>query len=56
MQAVKLKELIYAGTDRNREKIVVKDYLMLQQLASAANPNRHLQNNELPEETKLKLD
>ena len=56
MQAIKLKELIYAGTDKNRERIVVKDYLMLQSLASAANPNRHLNNNDLSLETKNKLD
>ena len=42
MQAIKLKELIYAGTDVHRAKIVKQDYVLLQGLASAASPNRHM--------------
>ena len=42
MQAIKIKEFLYAGTDHNRDKIVKNDYLLLQSLASAASPNRHL--------------
>ena len=42
MQAIKIKELVYAGTDVQREKIIKKDYQLLQSLASAASPNRHL--------------
>ena len=45
MQAIKIKELIYAGTDVHREKIIKNDYKLLQSLASAASPNRHLKNN-----------
>ena len=50
MQAIKIKELIYAGTDTHREKIIKNDYKLLQSLASAAaaggaaSPNRHLKN------------
>jgi hypothetical protein len=44
MQAIKIKELIYAGTDTHREKIIKNDYKLLQSLASAASPNRHLTN------------
>ena len=42
MQAMKIKELVYAGTDANRQQIIKKDYGMLQSLAAAASPNRHL--------------
>jgi hypothetical protein len=44
MQAIKIKELVYAGTETNREKIIKHDYHLLQSLASAASPNRHLRN------------
>jgi hypothetical protein len=39
---LKLKELVYAGTEANREQIIKKDYQLLLNLASASNPNRHL--------------
>ena len=42
MQAHKIKELVYAGTDVHRERIIKNDYALLQSLASAASPNRHL--------------
>ena len=42
MQAIKIKELVYAGSDTKRQQIIKKDYGMLQSLASAASPNRHL--------------
>ncbi len=29
MQAIKIKELVYAGTDTHREKIINKDYHLL---------------------------
>ena len=44
MQAIKIKELVYAATDTHREKIIKNDYKLLQSLASAASPNRHLRN------------
>ena len=42
MQALKIKELVYAGTDTHREQIIRRDYQLLQSLASAASPNRHI--------------
>ena len=42
MQALKIKELLYAGTDQHREQIIKRDYNQLKDLSSAASPNRHL--------------
>ena len=41
-QALKIKELVYAGTDTHREQIIRRDYQVLQSLSSAASPNRNL--------------
>jgi hypothetical protein len=37
LQAYKLKELVYAGTDTHREKLIKRDFQLLSSLAS---PNR----------------
>ena len=41
MQALKIKELMTAGTDAQRNKIIRKDFQLLQSLAQASSPNRH---------------
>lgn len=41
LQAIKIKELVYAGTDHHRNAIIKRDLPELQKLASAASPNRH---------------
>jgi len=57
MQAMKIKELVYAGTDQHRQQIVRKDFGLLQSLASAASPNRHLQNlGSISQESLQKLE
>ena len=38
---MKIKELVYAGSEAKRQNIIQKDYQLLQNLASAGNPNRH---------------
>ena len=45
LQAIKIKELVYAGTDIHRNAIIKRDLPELQKLASAASPNRHLHAN-----------
>ena len=47
MQALKIKELVYAGTDYNRQQIIKRDQVLLQGLSSATSPNRHLDNNSI---------
>lgn len=42
MQALKIKELVYAGTQVQRDQIIKRDLHQLQSLTSAASPNRHL--------------
>ena len=42
MQGLKIKELMTAGTDVHRNKIIKKDYHLLQSLSQASSPNRHL--------------
>ena len=42
MQAMKIKEIVYAGSDTSRQQIIKRDYGMLNSLAAAASPNRHL--------------
>jgi hypothetical protein len=45
LQALKIKEIVYAGSDAKRQSIIQKDYQLLQNLSSASNPNRHLGSN-----------
>lgn len=47
MQAMKIKEIVYAGTDASRQKIIKRDFGLLTSLAAAASPNRHLSGGNL---------
>ena len=44
---------MYAGTDVHRDRIIKNDYALLQSLASAASPNRHLGSEISAEKAKL---
>ena len=55
MQAIKIRELMNADT-QERAKLIQKDYVALQNLSTATNPNRHSGTTTMSPSIKIKLD